>query len=140
MPNFNIDLLMLGDAIEAQGRAPIRSTMETARRTINDGYEVIVHCVYNNAPPDILRRIRSLDDLELWRKDITPIPFKEFECPNCHETLKYMYRDDREWTRFKCYDPPGCNSIFRLDLHHPIRLMRFDEDGGPEIPFPANEI
>ena len=81
-------------------------------------------------------RIRTAEELEAWRRSVI-----EYQCPICGETLKPLVADNvRLRNRYKCYDPPGCGTIFRLSADVPPQMMEIDEESTEEIPHPVIEI
>ena len=139
MPDLKIDLLKLVELLEHRGARALKRAIQQARRTIDAGNEVVVQIEYVKAPPDVQRIIRSKDELDRWRKEITPIRLKTFQCPICDKPLKRLLHPKRSWTRLKCYRPRGCGSIFRLTLGDPLGLVKCGEFGNEEGFFPAIE-
>ncbi len=139
MADCEIDLNRLDELIASRGLIGLKALLNQARNAISSGGRVIVQRTYINVPPDVEKVITHLDDLETWRKIITPIPLKVFLCPLCNKSLTIMDEEESKAYRLKCYDPPGCGSIYILAMGIPLRLMKLDVDGGPEIPYPANE-
>ena len=133
MADMNIDMAIVDNAIKQQGGMAIDAFTEAARDTIRSGGRVIV----KDPLVSTMQVIASVSDLDKWRKKITPVPLKRFACPHCGKSLKYIESDLPD--RFKCYDPPGCGSIYRL-ADGGSNLMKYDRRSGEEIQYPAEEL
>ena len=133
MADMNIDMAIVDNAINQQGGMAIDAFTEAARDTIRSGGRVIV----KDPLVSTMQVIASVSDLDKWRKKITPVPLKRFTCPHCGKPLKYIGSGAPD--RFKCYDPPGCGSIYRL-ADRGSHLMRLDERSAEEIQYPAEEL
>lgn len=129
MENFIIDKEVLSDIVKQHGATGLKGVLDAAQHAIQSGGHVVVQRRYTNASPEVEATIGSIDDLYSWI-----VSSIKHECPVCRKSLKPMAGGEIR-NRYKCYDPPGCGSIFRLSSNIPPSWMKFDEDGGTETPY-----
>lgn len=70
MINITISVTDIEDALSMEKWDSVSTYVNSAREIVKQGGKVIFQQEYENAPPDILRIISSLQDIENWEKNV----------------------------------------------------------------------
>lgn len=66
-------LTYLGDLLVLGQRDSFNGAYQIMEDSIKQGYEVILERHYQNAPPTILKKFTSLEELNIWKQNIISI-------------------------------------------------------------------
>ena len=73
MINFTISVTDFEDAITMEKWDFVNTYINSAKDVVKQGGKVIFQQEYENAPPDILKVISTMEDIRNWEKNVSEV-------------------------------------------------------------------